>query len=141
VGSENISLIVCNSPIINGFGMEREYKQIIVVRTDIKMSKGKLAVQVAHAAVEAVMKCLEITTCRENVFIWRTQGQKKIVVKVRSLDEMLKIKKNAEEVGLIATLIADAGLTELPPGTITALGLGPAPSDLIDRVTGSLPLL
>lgn len=119
----------------------KEVKQVIVVRTDIKMSKGKLAVQVAHAAVEAVMKCVEDFQCRRNVELWRAQGQKKIVVKVCSLDELLEIKKLAEEQGIVTALIADAGLTELPPGTVTALGLGPAPSELIDKVTGNLSLL
>lgn len=118
-----------------------EYKQVIVVRTDIKMSKGKLAVQVAHAAVEAVIKCFEMNICRDNIYLWRSQGQKKVVVKVKSLDDLFKIKKEAEELGLIAVLITDAGLTELPPGTITSLAIGPAPSHIIDRITRSLPLL
>lgn len=121
--------------------MEDEYKQVVIVRTDIKMSKGKLAVQVAHAAVEAVIRCLESPICKENIFIWRSQGQKKIVVKVKSLDEILEIKKEAEDLGLITALIADAGLTEVPPGTITALAIGPAPANLIDKITKSLPLL
>lgn len=120
---------------------DKEFKQVIVVRTDIKMSKGKLAVQVAHAAVEAVIKCIEDTRCRRNVELWRAQGQKKIAVKVNSIDELLKIKKLAEEYGIVTALIVDAGLTELPPGTVTALGVGPAPSEYIDRVTGSLSLL
>jgi PTH2 family peptidyl-tRNA hydrolase len=118
-----------------------ELKMVIVVRTDVKMSKGKTAVQVAHAAVECVLKCLENTSCRDLVHIWREQGQKKIVVKVKNLEELLNIKNIAEELDVNIALIADAGLTELPSGTITALGLGPAPSHILDSITGHLPLL
>ncbi len=118
-----------------------ELKQVIVIRTDIKMSKGKLAVQVAHAAVEAVFKCLEDRHCYELLVSWRSTGQKKIVVKVNSVEELLKIKEECEKLSLPVALIADAGLTELPPGTITALGIGPAPSNIIDRITGTLKLL
>ncbi|MDK6027796.1 peptidyl-tRNA hydrolase Pth2 [Ignisphaera sp. 4213-co] len=118
-----------------------EVKQVIVVRTDIKMGKGKLATQVAHAAVEAVFQCLEKKTCVDMLNVWRRQGQKKIVVKVKSLEELLQIKKMAEEMGINTVIIADAGLTQLEPGTITALGLGPAPAELIDKITGNLPLL
>jgi len=121
--------------------MVDEVKMVIAVRTDIKMSKGKLAVQVAHAAVECVFLCMEDPKCKELLYLWRKQGQKKIVVKVNSLDELLALKSQAEKANIITALIADAGLTELPPGTITALGLGPAPSSILDKITGHLKLL
>ncbi|MCS7111231.1 MAG: peptidyl-tRNA hydrolase Pth2 [Ignisphaera sp.] len=118
-----------------------EVKQVIVVRTDIKMGKGKLAVQVAHAAVEAVFRCIESERCREWLEVWRKSGQKKIVVKVESLLELIELKSKAEELSLPHAVIVDAGLTQLPPGTVTSLGLGPAPSSLLDTITGSLQLL
>jgi peptidyl-tRNA hydrolase (EC 3.1.1.29) len=118
-----------------------ELKLVIVIRTDVKMSRGKIAVQVAHAAVECVLKCLENTSCQNLVHIWREQGQKKIVVKAKSLEELLNLKSMAEELHVNTALIADAGLTELPPGIITALGLGPASSHILDKITGRLPLL
>ena len=118
-----------------------DYKQVIVVRTDIKMSKGKLAAQVAHAAVEAVFKCLEHNIWSLWLKKWRNQGQKKIVLKVQNLNELLELKKKAENAALPTAIRADAGLTELAPGTITALAIGPAPSHLIDRITGHLPTL
>ncbi len=117
----------------------REVKQVIVVRADLKMSKGKLAVQVAHAAVAAAEKARV-----ENELwwkVWMISGQKKVVVKVNDEKYLMEIYEKAKTMGIPSAIIVDRGLTELPPGTITCAGLGPAPSYLIDKVTGSLPLL
>ncbi|MEM2111416.1 MAG: peptidyl-tRNA hydrolase Pth2 [Candidatus Bathyarchaeia archaeon] len=115
-----------------------EYKQVIILRSDIKMSQGKAAVQASHAAVSASEKAR-----KENLSWWRRwmdEGQRKIVLKVSSGDDLLKIKRDAEKLNLPTSLISDMGLTELEPGTVTALGIGPAPSNLLDKITGSLPL-
>jgi len=119
--------------------MSTEYKQVIIVRSDLKMSKGKLAAQVAHASVTAA----EVARVRYREWwtTWFLQGQKKVVLKVSTLDDLLKIKKMADQEDLPTALIQDRGLTELPPGTITTLGIGPAPAERIDKITGSLPLL
>lgn len=116
-----------------------EYKQVIVVRTDIRMSKGKLAAQVAHAAVSSFYRTLKEKP--EYARRWLDDKQPKVVLKASSLEELYKIKKEVEEKGIVNELIQDAGLTELPPRTITCLGIGPAPKDLIDEVTGELPLV
>lgn len=118
---------------------EVEYKQVIVVRTDIKMGKGKLAVQVAHASVSSAEICRAVKP--EWFKKWIDTGQKKIVVKVKDVEELKNLKKKADDLGLPNALIIDAGLTQLEPGTITALGIGPAPADIIDKITGELPLL
>lgn len=119
--------------------MSFKYKQVIAVRKDLRMSKGKIAVQVAHAAVTASEKAKEQK--REWWEKWMEEGQCKVVVKVNSLEELLSIKSEAEKNGIVAELIQDRGLTEVPPGTITCVGIGPAPSELIDKITGNLPLL
>jgi len=114
-------------------------KQVIVVRGDLKISKGKLAVQVAHAAVSAFYKTLTIKP--EYAKLWLEEGQPKIVCKVNSLNEFKEIIKKLQESNLLFEVIIDAGLTELPPNTVTCIGIGPAPREEIDRITGSLKLL
>ncbi len=116
-------------------------KMAIVVRTDVEMSKGKLAAQAAHAAVSCVMEALRDPRWRGWLDVWLAEGQKKVVLRVRSLDELREVEARARQLGLPTSLIVDAGLTQLEPGTTTAVGVGPAPDDLVDRVTGHLKLL
>lgn len=113
-----------------------EYKQCIVVRDDLKLSKGKLAVQVAHAAVSSYESADE-----EARKAWKDGGQKKVVLRVASLQELFELKEIARKHSLPAVLITDAGLTEVPPGTITVLGIGPAEVSELDKVTGHLKLV
>ena len=117
-------------------GTMAEYKQCIIIRQDLKLSRGKLAVQVAHAAVSA-SEHADASARRA----WKDGGQKKIVLQVKTLSEMYELKMDAEAAGLPTALITDAGLTEVPPGTVTALGIGPALSERLDGVTGELQLV
>lgn len=114
-------------------------KQVIIVRADLKMGKGKLAAQVAHAAVTAS----EITRREKPEWFerWIQEGQKKVVLKTDSLEELLRLHDEALKLRLPAALISDMGLTQLPPGTTTALAIGPAPEELVDNITGHLRLL
>ena len=115
------------------------YKQVVVIRADLKMSIGKTAAQASHAAVSAAEE-----TRREQPKWWREwfkEGQRKIIVKVDSEESLLEIKREAEALGLPSALVRDMGLTELESGTTTALGIGPAPSELMDKITGKLLLL
>src|SRR3989344_1563025 len=112
------------------------YKQVILVRQDLKLPSGKLAAQAAHAAVEAVLKSTE-----KMVKIWRKEGMPKIVLKVKDEKELLKYLQGAKGAGLVTALITDAGRTVIAPGTKTCLGIGPDEEEKIDEVTGKLGLL
>ncbi len=115
------------------------YKQVIAVRVDLKMGKGKTAVQVAHASLASAE---EARKARPEWYRgWLAEGQAKIAVRVGALEEMLFLKTKAEARHLPTALIEDRGLTQLPPSTATCLGIGPAPSDEIDSITGDLKLL
>ncbi|MEM2943211.1 MAG: peptidyl-tRNA hydrolase Pth2 [Methanomassiliicoccales archaeon] len=118
---------------------DMEYKMVIVVRKDLRLSPGKMAVQVAHAAVNCAIQSMKKRP--EWFEKWYDEGQKKVVVKVENLSELYEIKGTAEAIGLITSLVVDAGLTELPPGTTTCLGIGPAPEETLDKVTGHLGLV
>ena len=116
--------------------MMTEYKQCILVRDDLKLPKGKLCVQVAHAAVSA-SEWAKPSVQEE----WKRQGQKKIVLRVDKLQDLFMFKEDARRRDIPTALIEDAGLTVVPPGTITALGMGPAEAAELDRIVGHLKLL
>jgi PTH2 family peptidyl-tRNA hydrolase len=115
------------------------YKQVIVLRTDLKMSKGKTAAQAGHAAVSAAEYARKNRPEWWNP--WMREGQCKIALKAASEEELLELERKARNEGLPVALIVDRGLTELPPETTTCLGIGPAPADKVDVVTGKLSLL
>ena len=114
----------------------KEFKQVILVRKDIKMSKGKIAAQVSHASVGALLK-----SHKDDIKKWKDQGMKKVVLVVDNEKELLKYKEDAEDAGLVTSLVTDAGRTEVMPGTMTCLGIGPHPVEKIDPVTGKLKML
>jgi PTH2 family peptidyl-tRNA hydrolase len=116
-----------------------EYKQVIVVRTDIKMSKGKMAAQAGHAAVSAAEYAR--VNRPEWWHPWITEGQCKIALKAGSEQELLELERKARNEKLPVALIVDRGLTEIPPNTTTCLGIGPGPASKVDAVTGHLRLL
>ena len=116
--------------------MGSRYKQVIVVRRDLRMSAGKLAAQAAHAAAE--LACGDRGQWYRG---WREDGQPKVVLQVADEAELLAVQATAIDAALPAVLIHDRGLTQLEPGTVTCLGIGPAPSERIDAVTGELRLL
>jgi PTH2 family peptidyl-tRNA hydrolase len=113
-----------------------ELKQVILVRKDLKLPKGKLAAQVAHAAVEAAGK-----TDRKLYELWKSMGAKKVVLEAADEKELHLYEQQARDSGLKTALIADAGRTVLEPGTITCLGIGPDSESKIDRITGRLKVL
>ncbi|XP_012664225.2 peptidyl-tRNA hydrolase 2, mitochondrial isoform X1 [Otolemur garnettii] len=119
-------------------GENGEYKMILVVRTDLKMGKGKVAAQCSHAAVSAYKQIQ-----RKNPEVlkqWEYCGQPKVVVKAPDEETLVELLTHAKMLGLTVSLIQDAGRTQIAPGSRTVLGIGPGPADLIDKVTGHLKL-
>ncbi|NHN57722.1 MULTISPECIES: peptidyl-tRNA hydrolase Pth2 [Halorussus] len=110
-------------------------KQAIVARTDIGMGQGKLAAQVAHAALSAYEDTGSKARKR-----WKGEGQKKVVLKADGESEIFELAEKARAEGLPHAVVRDAGHTQLDPGTVTALAVGPADDDLVDKVTGHLSL-
>ncbi|KAK1138887.1 peptidyl-tRNA hydrolase 2, mitochondrial-like [Acipenser oxyrinchus oxyrinchus] len=119
-------------------GESGEFKMILVVRSDLKMGKGKVAAQCSHAAVSAYKQVQRRNP--ELLKQWEYCGQPKVVVKVPDEDSLIEILASAKELGLPVSLIQDAGRTQIAPGSRTVLGVGPGPADLVDKVTGHLKL-
>ena len=116
-----------------------ESKMVIVMRNDLKMSKGKIAAQAAHAAVNCAFASKKKDP--KNFDKWMSEGQKKVVVKVNSEKELFEIKSIADAAGLINSVITDAGRTEISAGTVTCIGLGPSKDSILDKITGELKML
>ena len=115
---------------------KKSYKQVILIRGDLNLPKGKMAVQAAHASVEAVLK-----SDSDAVDKWKKEGMAKIVLKVKDEKELIKYFQQAKDSGLAASLITDAGRTVVAPGTKTAVAIGPDEEEKIDEVTGKLKIL
>jgi len=110
-------------------------KQAIVARADIGMGEGKLAAQVAHASLSAYEDTA--TSARTE---WKGSGQKKVVLQADSESQLFALAEKADTEGIPHAIVRDAGHTQLDPGTVTALAVGPAADDRVDAVTGDLSL-
>ena len=113
-------------------------KQVIVVRTDLDMGKGKIAAQVGHGCV------LGAEHVRKSNPEWFTEwwsGQEKVVLKVANLKELEQVKQDAIEFNVPWSEVTDAGHTQIASGTTTCISIGPAPEEKIDKITGDLKLL
>jgi PTH2 family peptidyl-tRNA hydrolase len=119
------------------YGIHVAMKLTVVVRADLGMGRGKIAAQVAHAAVAAVLANLG----RDDFAAWLREGQPKVVLKVTSAGDLEDVVRQARAAGLPVEVVSDAGRTQVSPGTLTCCAVGPAGSQRIDAVTAGLPLL
>jgi len=112
------------------------YKQVIIIRKDLKWGKGKIAAHTAHASVGSML--LADQTVVEK---WAKDGAKKVVLKIPDLKKLIEIHKKIKKEKIPSFLVRDAGLTQLKPGTVTALGIGPVDERKVNKITGKLKLL
>ncbi|KAK3859228.1 hypothetical protein Pcinc_034633 [Petrolisthes cinctipes] len=115
-----------------------EYKLVLVVRSDLKMGKGKAAAQCSHATLKAYKQLQQKS--KRLLRAWEMNGQPKVVVKIDDEGSLLDLASQGREVGLTVSLIQDAGRTQVTPGSRTVLALGPGPVHLLDQITGHLKL-
>ncbi|MFX1314884.1 MAG: peptidyl-tRNA hydrolase Pth2 [Promethearchaeota archaeon] len=116
-----------------------ECKQVILIRTDLKMGTGKKCAQSCHASVSAS----DLVRVQNKIVWknWKNSGQKKVVLKISNKEELNGMIIELEKSKIPHFVVKDAGLTQLPPGTTTAIGIGPVLSSEIDKITGDLKLL
>jgi len=117
---------------------EDEMKMVLIVRNDLKMGKGKAAAQCCHATLAAYKQAKR--KCAKWLRAWECNGQPKVTLKCDSEDELQTLLAQARSLGLCSAVIADAGRTQIAPGSKTVLAVGPAPAEVVDRVTGHLKL-
>ena len=113
-----------------------ELKMVACVRTDLMMGKGKIAAQCGHAYLGSYRVALSLPLAKDWVKAWLFRGQAKICLKVEGDDILDDIARCAQALGVPCFIIADEGRTEVAPGTRTVIALGPAPVDVINKITG-----
>ena len=116
-----------------------EVTMVLVTRDDLKLSKGKLAAQCSHAAVNCAIKARKKAVRLYER--WNNVGARKIVVRADDEAHLRQLYAKALTAGLVCDLVKDAGHTEIPPGTVSVLGIGPSPRLAVDAITGDLKLL
>jgi len=117
---------------------DEDMKMVLVVRSDLKMGKGKAAAQCSHATLAAYKQAKRKNP--EWLRVWECNGQPKITLKCDSEDDLHMLLAKARSMGIVSTVISDAGRTQIAPGSKTVLAVGPAPGEKIDLVTGNLKL-
>lgn len=117
---------------------KEKIKLVIVVRSDLGMSPGKVAAQCAHAAV--ISYCTAVETSPKLCQMWMSTGQQKVVLRCNNSSEatLLNYVQQAKSKGLLTSTVIDAGHTQVLKGSLTVAGIGPGPESLINEVTGKL---
>ena len=125
------------------FNSSDDLKMVFLVRQDLKMKAGKIAAQVAHAAIGLYDDIIFGNNIyqKEALDYWVNYGQKKIVLRVPNLETMLNAFKQCKKDNISTCLITDAGLTQVEPFTKTVLGIGPDTSEKINKITGTFKLM
>ena len=122
-----------------------EYKQIILIRTDLDMGCGKKCVQVAHASL-MMNDYLHEIGFKDNLQPWKDEGMRKIVLKVSSLEKLMEYIKTAQKDYIRSLVVTDFGLTQVEPNTVTTaafepLKVGSAKEIILSELTKDLKLL
>lgn len=114
-------------------------KLALIVRSDLRLTKGKIAAQCSHAAVQCY---IESSRAEPKLLSeWLASGQPKIVLRVADLNELLDIRQRCRLAGFVAEEICDAGRTQIAAGTVTVLGVGPNSAEEMNAILGHLKLL
>ncbi|KAJ1833829.1 hypothetical protein LPJ63_002455 [Coemansia sp. RSA 2711] len=119
--------------------IREDVKMVLIARDDLKMAKGKVAAQCAHAALMCYKRAQREAPAA--LRRWEAGGQAKVALRCATLDEMHELAGRARALGLVVRVVADAGRTQVAAGSQTVLGIGPGPVGLVNRVSGHLRLL
>ncbi|TGZ78713.1 peptidyl-tRNA hydrolase [Ascodesmis nigricans] len=112
---------------------------VFLVRTDLGMTKGKIAAQCGHATLSCYKAAKKFAPSL--VTRWERYGQAKIALQVKSEDELLLLQAKALSLGVVAKVVHDAGRTQIVAGSATVCGIGPAPVSIVNEISGHLKLL